>query len=126
MVTWGGAALAVVSAAGLGIYLATAGLDGADKLGSVIGAFVGLAGLVLALYGTRAGRPGRSASGESDSGDHPNVEMVVNSGGIGQTIQAEQIGSVTLGSPRPSSAHRDPPAAGPAPGGDPEEPRTPL
>ncbi len=47
------AGLAVV---GLGTFFAVTGLDNADKLASVIGVFVGLAGLGLSVYGIVLGR----------------------------------------------------------------------
>ncbi|MET8143559.1 hypothetical protein ABZU32_24935 [Sphaerisporangium sp. NPDC005288] len=53
---WGGAAVAVAAAAGLGVYFARVGLDAADKLASVIGVFVALAGLGVAVYGMVADR----------------------------------------------------------------------
>jgi hypothetical protein len=53
---WVGGALTAVAVAGLGLYLTAVGLDKADKLAGVIGAFVGLAGLAIALYGMVADR----------------------------------------------------------------------
>ncbi|WP_203982868.1 hypothetical protein [Sphaerisporangium rufum] len=50
MLLWGGAGVAVVALAGLGVYLARVGLDEADKLASVGGLFVGLVGLGVAVY----------------------------------------------------------------------------
>ena len=54
--TWGGGTIAVAAAAGLGWYFTLVGLDKADKVASVIGAFVGLAGLGVAVYGALSGR----------------------------------------------------------------------
>ncbi|TDC55474.1 hypothetical protein E1281_12165 [Actinomadura sp. KC345] len=61
--TWGGGIVAVAAAAGLGWHFAAVGLDRADKLASVIGAFVGLTALGVAVYGALSGggpggRPG--------------------------------------------------------------------
>ncbi|WP_182876871.1 hypothetical protein [Microbispora sp. H10670] len=53
---WGGAGVAVAALAGLGVYLSRVGLDKADKLASVVGLFVGLAGLGVAVYGLVAER----------------------------------------------------------------------
>ncbi|MET8869252.1 hypothetical protein ABZW11_40520 [Nonomuraea sp. NPDC004580] len=54
---WSGSAVAVVALAGLVVYVARAGLDEADKLAGVIGAFVGLAGLGVSVYGMVRGDP---------------------------------------------------------------------
>jgi hypothetical protein len=51
----------VAALAGLGVYFATAGLDKADKLASVIGVFIAVAGLGVAVYGLIAER--RSSGG---------------------------------------------------------------
>ncbi|MEV1205641.1 hypothetical protein [Microbispora rosea] len=53
---WGGAGVAVAALAALGVYLSHVGLDKADKLASVIGLFVALAGLGAAVYGLLAER----------------------------------------------------------------------
>jgi hypothetical protein len=71
---WAGVVVAVAAMAGLGVYFWRVGLDDADKLASVIGVFVALAGLGAAVYGlfsdrapagaqARAARPEVSASG---------------------------------------------------------------
>lgn len=69
---WGGIAVAVAAAVGLGVYLSRVELAEADQLASVIGVFVALAGLGVALYGLLAGRsggaPGDSASGSTGDG----------------------------------------------------------
>lgn len=41
----------MTAAAGLGVYFTRVGLDNADKLASVIGVFVAVAGLAAAVYG---------------------------------------------------------------------------
>jgi hypothetical protein len=48
---WGGALVAALALAALGAYLAEVGLDRADKLADVIGAFVALIGLAMSGYG---------------------------------------------------------------------------
>ncbi len=65
---WVGAVVAVAAVAGLAVYFAYAGLDKADKLGSVIGALLGAAGLALAAYGTFATREPPAAVGEGAGG----------------------------------------------------------
>jgi hypothetical protein len=65
---WCGGVVAVAAAVGLGVYVAVAGLDEADKLASVLGALAGLAGLIVAIYGVmldRQGGGGQPAGGAS-------------------------------------------------------------
>ncbi|MGW2154527.1 hypothetical protein [Nonomuraea sp. NPDC001699] len=57
--------------AGLGVYLAAEGLDKADKMASVIGLFVGIAALAVALYERLADRNG---SGGEIAGTTPSEE----------------------------------------------------
>ncbi|MEV4020597.1 hypothetical protein AB0J35_59980 [Nonomuraea angiospora] len=51
VLVWGGALIVVVALVALGLYLTRVGLDKADKLASVIGLFVAVAGLGVAVYG---------------------------------------------------------------------------
>ncbi|WP_143044273.1 hypothetical protein [Nonomuraea jiangxiensis] len=68
---WAGRAVAVAAATGLALYLVRVGLDDADKLASVIGLFIALAGLATAGYGlapfpsarARTGSPAGAAPG---------------------------------------------------------------
>ncbi|PRH78009.1 hypothetical protein C6N75_17140, partial [Streptomyces solincola] len=78
---------ALLVLAGLGAFFAFQGLDRADKWASVLGLFVGVAGLALAVYGARA--PGQSADGATAGGSINQVRGVA--------------GDVTIGAPRPSS-----------------------
>ncbi|XVQ15325.1 hypothetical protein ACQP1W_23195 [Spirillospora sp. CA-255316] len=61
---WAGAVVAVGAAVGLAVHLASVGLDKADKWASVCGMFIGLAGLVLAVYGAVRARSAGSGSGD--------------------------------------------------------------
>lgn len=65
---WGGAGVAVAALVGLGVYFATVGLDEADKLASVIGVFVAVAGLGVAVYGLIAERRTVGSSGGGGEG----------------------------------------------------------
>ncbi|MEV4169445.1 hypothetical protein [Nonomuraea sp. NPDC049709] len=110
---WGGVVVAVVAMAGLGVYFVRVGLEHADKLASVIGVFVALIGLVIAVYGVvgeRAGdqpvqeaevKPDVSASGSRSvaiGGDNSgvistgdgatNVQMRAEASGQGRIYQA--------------------------------------
>lgn len=59
--------IAVTAVVGLGVYLTRVGLEDADKLASVLGLFVALAGLGVAVYGVIADR--KSSSDEHDDQD---------------------------------------------------------
>ncbi|WP_289009976.1 hypothetical protein [uncultured Thermomonospora sp.] len=68
---WAGTALLVAALIGLGAYFATVGLDKADKWASVIGVFIAIIGLAVAVAGLFTGQntteqapPQVSASGE--------------------------------------------------------------
>lgn len=95
--------------AGLGVFLAAAGLDDADKWASVVGLFVALAGLALTGYGlvaarqrTSAGRPGQTVTGSAVGGGVTQVR------GVG--------GDLRLGpAPTPLPGCRPPETASPAP-----------
>jgi membrane protein implicated in regulation of membrane protease activity len=99
-----GAIVAVAAAVGLGLYFAAVGLARADKLASVLGAFVGLAGLALALFSYVLARRATSAqtmqpASRADNPDHPPVtvhnEIIGNQ--YGSVVQAGEIsGSVTF------------------------------
>jgi hypothetical protein len=56
-----------VLVAGLGMFLAVQGLDRADKLASVLGLFVGLAGLALAVVGAVGARQRAGGQSVTDS-----------------------------------------------------------
>lgn len=56
MLTWSGGSVAAAASAGLAWYFAAVGLDKADKLASVTGIIVGLAGLGVAIYGASSSR----------------------------------------------------------------------
>ncbi|GAA4186568.1 hypothetical protein GCM10022252_18770 [Streptosporangium oxazolinicum] len=90
---WCGAAVAFAVLVGLGVYFLSVGLDRADKVASVIGAFVGLAGLGLALHGML------SAPAQAVGGVHNEISGTVH----GDSIQARDIhGGITFGGPDPS------------------------
>ncbi|WP_326629508.1 hypothetical protein OIE67_37735 [Nonomuraea fuscirosea] len=62
MLVWGGAVVAVAAVVALAVHLARVGLDDADKLASVIGLFVALAGLGVSIRGLTGGRRGDDPS----------------------------------------------------------------
>jgi hypothetical protein len=62
VLVWVGAVIAVAALVGLGIYFSRVGLENADKLASVIGVFVAVAGLGATVYGLIADRQ-RSGGG---------------------------------------------------------------
>lgn len=98
----GGVVLATLTAIGLGVYFIGFGLDEADKLASVIGAFIGLAGLATAVYGTvRDRRHGPSAQQSSAPGNTPGTVHNEIHGGThyGPVIQGRDLDHVVFVSP---------------------------
>lgn len=81
VLVWVGGVVAVACAAGLLVYFVVVGLDEADKLASVIGAFVGLAGLALAGYGIVVARRGTPPP----SGPHEQLSRPDLQAGAGDT-----------------------------------------
>lgn len=57
---WGGVVVAAAALAGLGVYFAKVGLEEADQLASVLGLFVAVVGLGVAIFGLRSGSGGGS------------------------------------------------------------------
>ncbi|MEV7969366.1 hypothetical protein AB0O34_25770 [Sphaerisporangium sp. NPDC088356] len=115
---WAGGALFAGAAITMGVYFARVGLDDADRSASVIGAFIGLAGLVLALCGTfgtrRTGRAQappepmtRVAPGGTPPGDQNGTGRVRNeiTGGTfhAPVIQGRDMRGVAPGAPTPQS-----------------------
>ncbi|XVQ89268.1 hypothetical protein ACQP2K_18185 [Microbispora siamensis] len=89
--------------AALGVYLSRVGLDKADKLASVIGLFVALAGLVVAVYGLIAER--KSGGG--------GVQQRAKATGRGRVFQSGR--DINAGLPRrPEGSNDDAAASGAA------------
>ena len=86
---WAGAVVGVLALVVLGVYLGTVGLDKADKWASVIGLFVAVAGIGIALYSLVAGR-------HSDS-NQPGSDAVGPSGDRSVTIDDENSGISSTG-----------------------------
>jgi hypothetical protein len=68
--------VAVAALAGLGVYLARVGLEEADQVAGVLGLFVAVAGLGVAVWGLMGGR--RAAD----------VDQQVEAGGNSEAYQA--------------------------------------
>ncbi len=96
---WGGAGVAVAALAALGVYLSRVGLDKADKLASVIGLFVALAGLGVAVCGLIAERRGGGGG----------VRQRAEAAGRGRVFQAGR--DITAGLPRRPGGSNDADAA---------------
>jgi hypothetical protein len=121
---WAGGALTAAAAGGLGVYFTAVGLDKADKLASVIGAFIGLAGLALAAYGTitdrRPDQPPPAENPPEATSTPGTVHNEIHGGTHhGPAIQGRDIGQVTLGTPPPQPT--PPPAPAPGPDAPPAE-----
>jgi hypothetical protein len=106
-----------VGLAGVGIFLAAAGLDEADKWASVFGIFATLVGLGLSAYGLVLARRPQTA--------RPAGQTVMNSTVGGEVTQVRGVhGSLRIGaaaaappSPPPSFPPRSVPSDGPASSG---------
>ncbi|TDB83273.1 VWA domain-containing protein [Actinomadura sp. KC216] len=81
MATLVGGLVTVGALAGTGMYLAAVGLDGADRPAGMIGLFLAVAGLGVAVYGLvanrRAGRRPPSGEHSSERGDPPVKQVTV-------------------------------------------------
>ncbi|MEV4343279.1 hypothetical protein AB0J83_02190 [Actinoplanes sp. NPDC049596] len=89
---WVPAVAGGVLVVGLGVFLAVQGLDRADKVASVLGLFVGLAGLGLTVtgaFGARRGSGGQSVTDSAIGGDVAQVRGVSGSVRIGPAPAAE-------------------------------------
>ncbi|MEU8363452.1 hypothetical protein AB0C27_46290 [Nonomuraea sp. NPDC048882] len=103
VLVWGGAVVAVAAVAALAVYLARVGLDDADKLASVIGLFVALAGLGISIRGLTGGRPtddpappvpDGAAPGQNVSAPEPGVSA---SGSRSVAIGGDNSGIISTG-----------------------------
>jgi hypothetical protein len=102
---WGGRITALVVLAGLGAYLASVGLDKADKLASVLGLLVAAAGLVAPYLVPF------SDEGHPGPGCVQHVANTVVEGHLTQARKAKDVrvqGSVTSGPPQATPSSRDP------------------
>ncbi|MER6612228.1 hypothetical protein [Streptomyces xantholiticus] len=101
---WVGGTVAAVAVVGLAVHLMVAGLDAADKWASVLGLFVALAGLGVALAGLRRNRQG---------GGSQSVESSTLGGGVTQVSGTG--GSVRIHHHAPSALPATGPPTGPVP-----------
>ncbi|MBB4701919.1 hypothetical protein [Sphaerisporangium siamense] len=83
----------------MGIYFYRTGLDKADKLASVLGAFIGLTGLALALYGSLRNEDTSSSPmlDNESSGVHNTIGG--NSTFHGPVAQGNNFNQIAFGSP---------------------------
>ena len=99
---WVGGGLILITATAMGVYFASVGLDEADKLASTIGAFIGLAGLALAIYGTVGTRRRSPLAPDSPTtpGPHGAVHNEIHGGTFhGPTVQGRDFGRLPSESP---------------------------
>ncbi|MGI5159544.1 hypothetical protein [Microbispora sp. CA-102843] len=108
VLTWAGGIAALGAGSALAVYLSSVGLDKADKLASVIGLFVGLAGLGVGVWGLLLARRQEAhapASGAGAvSGDvRTAVHNEISGGTIhGPVIQGHTITGPVVSGPRPA------------------------
>ncbi|MGC4927103.1 hypothetical protein [Streptomyces cyaneofuscatus] len=109
IIVWGASVLCVLVAAGLGTLAVAGGLDRADKAASIVGAVIGLAGLVVSLYALhRSPAPGPvppppgpapgPAAGTGSATVAEGVRSVAAGGSIGRAVTGD---GVSLTGPAP-------------------------
>ena len=98
---WGGRITAVVVLAGLSVYLASVGLDKADKLASVLSLLVAMAALI-APYLLPPSDEGRA--------EPKTVQQVANTVVSGHLTQVQDANGVRVKGPVPGRAAAGPPA----------------
>lgn len=103
---WSGIAVALMALVALGWHFVAVGLDRADKLASVLGAFAGLLGLGLAVYGAFSSRPEEAKPEDAKPEPEPGGVHNEISGTVhGNAVQARDIeGGITFGAPKPHGA----------------------
>nr|WP_181411927.1 hypothetical protein [Streptomyces sp. F2] len=106
---WVGGLVSVAAVGALAGYLITVGLDDADKVASVIGLFVALAGLGVAIAGLR--RQARSSGGQS-------VQNSAISSGVSQISDTAGGVRITRRGGTPVPPRTPPPATTHPPGSD--------
>ncbi|MFE7542942.1 hypothetical protein [Streptomyces platensis] len=109
---WAGGAVAVLAVGALAGYLVAVGLDNADKVASVVGLFVALAGLAVSAAGMR--RQARAGGGQAvENSDAGSISQVASTDG---SVKISRRG--TPAGPRPAPPRQaTPPAASPGEGG---------
>ncbi|MEN3539804.1 hypothetical protein AAH991_32170 [Microbispora sp. ZYX-F-249] len=104
---WGGGGVAVAALAALGVYLSQVGLDKADKLASVIGLFVALVGLGVAVYGLTTERRGGGVRQRAEATGRGRVFQAgrdINAGSarrLGGSDDADAVGGTAAGAAHP-------------------------
>jgi hypothetical protein len=101
---WGGGLVVVVTAAWMGIYFAEVGLNAASQVAGVVSAFIGLAGLVVAVYGMVAVKPDPKKTGSPPG---PGAGDVVTNAVSGTTNHGLIIQGGRIG---PADSQANPPA----------------
>ncbi|MEV7802461.1 hypothetical protein AB0O28_05895 [Microbispora sp. NPDC088329] len=104
ILTWAGGIAALGAGAALAVYLSSVGLDKADKLASVIGLFVGLAGLAVAVWGLLPTRrqettPPASGTGRVNHAANHDVHTAVHNEISGGTVHGPVIQAHTVNGP---------------------------
>jgi len=106
-VMWGGRIIAVLVFAGTAFYLASVGLDKADKVASALGLLVAVGALIA---------PYLLPPPEGDHSESSRMQRVTNTVVSGHLTQARNVKDVRVHGARPGSpAQASPPGAGSAP-----------
>lgn len=106
---WTGSIVAVAAAAGLTVYLVQVGLDDADKLASVIGLFVAVAGLSVAGYKLTTGRSPEQKQEQLDGPStlgQPSIALQGGNGAASRRARARPTCSCTRTPPSTAASTR--------------------
>jgi hypothetical protein len=93
---WGGGLVVAVTALWMGIYFDKVGLNAASQAAGVVGAFIGLAALAVAVYGAVAAKaePGGPGPAQGPGTGDVVTNSVNKSTNNGTIIQGGRIGPV--------------------------------
>lgn len=95
---WTGGVITGVAVVVLTAYLITVGLDKADKVASVVGLFVALAGLAISVAGLRRQEPTAGAQGVDGTSVGGGVTQISGTGG---SVKITHRASAASGAPAP-------------------------
>jgi hypothetical protein len=91
---WGGGLVTAVTAVWMGIYFAEVGLGAASQVAGVVGAFIGLAGLAVAVYGTASAKTDHKEPGPPPGQGTRDVvtNTIKSSSNNGTIVQGGRVG----------------------------------
>lgn len=110
---WVAAVVAGLVTAGVGVFFAVIGVEDADQWSGILGLFVGVAGLVVAVYGAVLTRRSMTSAPASPTGGEA-VHNTISGGTFRQsTVQARDIDGLSIGTSTTATGPPSPPAPPP-------------